>query len=83
MKQILIEKYIEPSEIEILSDGTIIERWLDKNYNKHSFMGQPAEVWYYEDGNVSNQGWFKKGITHRNRNLPDYIYYEHSIYYEY
>jgi antitoxin component YwqK of YwqJK toxin-antitoxin module len=73
MKQILIEKYIEPSEIEV--DGNwIFETWVDRNYDKHSFMGQPAGIYYY-CGEIMEQHWKKKGILHRDRDLPAVLYY--------
>jgi antitoxin component YwqK of YwqJK toxin-antitoxin module len=78
-KQILIEKYIEPSEIE---PGTTfflgIKRWFDKNYDLHSFLGNPAEIRYSPSGQILGQKWFKKGIIHRDRDLPAYISYHNN-----
>jgi hypothetical protein len=79
-KQILIEKYIEPSETK--KDGAyVIESWFDKHGDYHSFMGQPAVTCYGKNKKVLAQHWCKKGISHRDRNLPASIYY--SIYYNY
>jgi hypothetical protein len=44
MKQILIEKYIEPSKVEAGSDGAFIKYWFDKYDDLHSFMNHPACV---------------------------------------
>jgi hypothetical protein len=62
-KQILIEKYIEPSEV-IININSVIENWIDRNYDLHSSMGQPSEIYYFK-GKVSYQAWHKKGIYHR------------------
>jgi hypothetical protein len=43
MKQILIEKYIEPSKIEMFGD-IVVKKWLDKYGDLHSFMGHPASI---------------------------------------
>jgi antitoxin component YwqK of YwqJK toxin-antitoxin module len=79
MRQILIEKYIEPSEIKCFKhyiEGDItIKRWLDINYNLHSFMGQPAYI-RYENGKIEMQEWYKKGVRHRDKNLPSVISYK-------
>ena len=76
MKQILIEKYIKPSETEKYVEFSI-EYWLDKYDDKHSFMGQPAEVWYYTySGIVSGKFWYKNSKKHRDRGLPAEMYYE-------
>ena len=75
-KQILIEKYIEPSEVENRSDRTIIKLWLNRNYDLHSFMGHPAVIRYYSSGQIIGQTWFKKDIIHRDGDLPAYIGYD-------
>jgi hypothetical protein len=77
MKQILIEKYIEPSEIKT-DRGYIFEHWLNRNGDLHSFMGQPSEICYYnwESKEIRNQYWDKKGVEHRDKNLPSAIFYE-------
>jgi antitoxin component YwqK of YwqJK toxin-antitoxin module len=76
-KQILIEKYIEPSEILEDITGSIVKRWLDKNGDLHSFMGQPAFI-YYKDGQIITQEWHKKGVIHRDGDLPAIIEYNNS-----
>jgi hypothetical protein len=81
MRQILIEKYIEPSELENFYEY-VIKYWFDKYGDKHSFMGQPAEVWF-ERGIVVNQWWYKKGFRHRDRGMPACIRYNNEkIYYQ-
>jgi ribosome biogenesis GTPase A len=73
MRQILIEKYIEPSDV-IVGVIDIYELWFDRNYDLHSFMGQPAEI-IYRNKEIIRQRWLKKGIKHRDKNLPSHIYY--------
>jgi antitoxin component YwqK of YwqJK toxin-antitoxin module len=73
----LIEKYVEPSEIKIQNNGVITERWLDRNYNLHSFMGQPAYIEYY-NWRIERQIWYKKGFVHRDRDLPSYVEYNNG-----
>jgi antitoxin component YwqK of YwqJK toxin-antitoxin module len=73
-KQILIEKYIEPSEIKINSNYTY-ESWFDRNDDLHSFMGHPASVCYYSNGQIIGKQWYKKGVIHRDGDLPAYIIY--------
>ena len=77
MKQILIEKYIEPSETTNIDDSLFIERWLDRNYDLQSFFGQSAVVEYY-NGKVRCKSWYKKGVLHREKNLPVKIYYHEN-----
>ena len=73
-KQILIEKYIEPSEAKI--DGTwVYESWFDKYDDLHSFMGQPAKIGYDSNGQINHQIWYKKGVQHRDGDLPAYVGY--------
>lgn len=70
-KSILIEKYIEPSEVTLNGDS-VVECWFDRNYDLHSFMGQPAVITYI-NGKIRFRSWYKKGVRHRERNLPAYI----------
>ena len=73
-KSILIEKYIEPSEIEYKGNGFFIKRWFDRNEDLHSFMGHPAETGYCY-GKIMSQNWYKKGVQHRGKRLPAEIWY--------
>jgi hypothetical protein len=76
MKQILIEKYIEPTEIKI--DGnSVYEFWFDRNYDLHSFMSHPAYIEYY-NGQIIYQEWYKKGVRHRDGDLPAFIGYDYN-----
>lgn len=81
-KQILIEKYIEPSEVEVKEiearGGVVIKRWFDKYGDRHSFMGHPSVIYYNKDWQVIEQYWHKKNQIHRNRTLPAYIFYENG-----
>jgi hypothetical protein len=77
MKQILIEKYIKPSETKIQDNGVIIENWFNEDGDLHSFLGHPAKI-YYNDDKVSIQGWYKKSKLYRNRDLPAKIEYTNS-----
>jgi antitoxin component YwqK of YwqJK toxin-antitoxin module len=74
MKQILIEKYIEPSEVKINEDW-VHESWLDKYGDTHSILGQPSLI-CYNSGKLCYQEWYKKGIEHRNGDLPSFISYD-------
>jgi hypothetical protein len=73
-REILIEKYIEPSKIEIFR-GIIVQRWFDRNYDLHSFMGHSSEI-RHSSGEISYQAWYKKGVEHRDKNLPSAIEYK-------
>jgi len=75
MRSILIEKYIEPSERKILYSSEIYERWFDRNYDLHSFMGHPVCI-EYRDGKIINKVWFKKGVVHREGKVHVYVWYE-------
>ena len=75
MRQILIEKYIEPSEIKINCNYTY-KSWFDKYDDLHSFMGQPAKIGYNSNGQIKHQEWYKKGVRHRDGDLPAYIRYD-------
>jgi hypothetical protein len=72
MKQLLIEKYIEPSEVIIIDGDYITERWFDKNYDLHSFMGHPSRI-AYKNKEIIWQEFHKKGELCRNKNLPDFV----------
>jgi hypothetical protein len=68
MRQLLIEKYLEPNKFE------------DKRYyvneegRHHSFLGQPAFV-EYVGNKVLIQYWCKNGLNHRERDNPAIIQY--------
>jgi hypothetical protein len=52
MRQILIEKYVEPSRVEIeplqlvTNEYHVTEIWLNEDGDAHSILGHPAEVNY-------------------------------------
>jgi antitoxin component YwqK of YwqJK toxin-antitoxin module len=77
MKQILIEKYIEPTEI---SKFTILETFSEYWHNKygelHSSLGQPALIYHGSGRTV--QHWYKNDKRHRDKNLPALIIYENG-----
>ena len=73
MKQILIEKYIEPSSKENIA-WFFVETWNDKYGDKHSVLGRPSAI-HYENGKMVRQFWYKKGELHRDRDLPARIDY--------
>jgi hypothetical protein len=75
MRQILIEKYIEPSEVKAYGNN-IIERWFNEDGDSHSFFGHPAEVWYNNNG-ITWKRWFIKGKSKRKGVLPDEIVYRY------
>ena len=85
-KQILIEKYIEPSETKIGFNGDFSEYWFDRNYYLHSFMGQPAviETKVISSGDrrietksgkvkITIKDWFKKGECFKREGFINYI----------
>jgi hypothetical protein len=76
MRQILIEKYIEPSEV-IIYVNYVAEKWLNKNYDLHSFMGQPAYI-LYNNKKISCQCWYKKGELHRDKDFPAEMGYKNG-----
>jgi hypothetical protein len=73
-RQILIEKYIEPSEI-IIDGNYIIKRWFNEYGDKHSVLGHPAVTLYDSNGQIYYQDWYEKGLKHRNKTLPSVIGY--------
>jgi hypothetical protein len=77
MRQILIEKYIKPSEI-LDTVHYIVERWFNEDGELHSFMGHPAVLWYKKGDNIKleNKIWYKKGLRHREKDLPSSIFYK-------
>jgi hypothetical protein len=76
MRQILIEKYIKPSETNI-GIFYFIESWFNKYGELHSYLGQPSENFYGKDnGKLKAQTWHKKGIQHRDKDLPAEINYD-------
>jgi hypothetical protein len=77
MRQILIEKYIEPSEVEERSIF-IVKRWFNKYDELHSLMGQPAEIWYDSRRKIAGLSWYEKGVKHREGVLPAEIYYNYD-----
>lgn len=74
MRQILIEKYIQPSKIEFWANFKF-EQWHDRDGELHSFMGHPASVDYNITNKVISKSWYKKGKEHRDKNLPAFISY--------
>jgi hypothetical protein len=76
MKQILIEKFLEPSEIKILGDF-VREFWIDKYGDLHSFMNHPSYI-SHKSGKIITKLWHKKGFRHRDRNLPNTITFDYS-----
>jgi hypothetical protein len=76
MRQILIEKYIEPNETD---SGVFyfVEHWFNEYGELHSLLGQPAENFYGKDNEeLEAQTWHKKGVLHRDRDLPAEINYD-------
>jgi antitoxin component YwqK of YwqJK toxin-antitoxin module len=74
-KNILIEKYLEPSEIK--SDGEYTTKcWFNKYGEFHSFFGQPSVITI---NNLTNEfwekQWHKNGKLHREGNKPAVIYW--------
>jgi hypothetical protein len=83
IKQILIEKYIKPSDSYMRypltngHPGHRVEVWFNKKGKLHSFLGHPSEV-LSEDGFIIRKRWTKNGKNHRNKNLPSWIQYDRS-----
>jgi hypothetical protein len=74
MRQVLIEKYIKPSEIK--THGKYSHYfWYNEYEDRHSILGQPSEIVYCDKSKVIGQFWHKKGLPHRDRGLPSAIYY--------
>jgi hypothetical protein len=74
MKQIIIEKYIQPSII----NKNVIRQFFDDNFNVeteekllmkkwynnygelHSFFNQPAKIYYNSEGEIIMRSWYKE-----------------------
>jgi hypothetical protein len=78
MKQILIEKYINPNKIipETKMQARV-EYWFNEYGDFHSFMGQPAII-CYNNNLIAYKSWYKKGKQHRDRNLPALTFYNNN-----
>jgi hypothetical protein len=67
MKQILIEKYIKPSKVEVTINGGTIERWYNRYGESCSILGHPAEVYYFRNKNVCSRFWCESFEVKSNR----------------
>jgi hypothetical protein len=76
-RNIIIEKYIEPSEV-MVGGNDIAELWFNKYGEEHSFLDYPSIIGY-SSGQIIFKYWHKKGEIHRDRGLPSVIYYENDI----
>jgi len=65
MRELLIEKWIEPSLISEKGDMY----WLNKYGELHSFNDSPAAIFATE-----YKGWYKNGQLHRDGNKPSMIW---------
>jgi hypothetical protein len=77
MRQLLIEKYIYPSESktsESSNTTTVFEYWYNKYGELHSILGQPSYV-RYKNEKIRYQSWHINGLSHRESNLPSDIFY--------
>jgi hypothetical protein len=74
MRQILIEKYIHPSEIESDKDN-IIEYWKNEYGENHNIFDHPSIVIYDKKMQLIEQGWVENGQIHRDKN-PAIIGYD-------
>jgi hypothetical protein len=73
-KNILIEKYIEPSEVVYF--GTFFtEYYYNRLGELHSFLGQPAEVFNYNKSEIRAQRYYKRNKIHRDCDQPAIIEY--------
>jgi hypothetical protein len=82
MRQILIEKYVEPSNASSYRNF-FHERWFNEDGELHSILGQPADI-FYENGQIVQKEWYKKGVKHRGKRLPAEVWYENErIFIEY
>ena len=51
---------------------------MSNSYNKalKSYLkNKPTDIYYYEDGSVSSESWYKDGKYHRDNDKPAIIYY--------
>jgi hypothetical protein len=79
MKQILIEKYINPSEVIFDFDNKLFgECWTNEYGEFHSILNQPAEIWYFPNGNIDVKAWWKKGHLYRRKGLCYMICYNEN-----
>jgi hypothetical protein len=82
-KQILIEKYLIPSEFIELKRidncyygvDCFVKRWRNKYGELHSTFDHPAEMYYSLEGRIFKQEWYKNDLLHRDNKKPAIIYY--------
>jgi antitoxin component YwqK of YwqJK toxin-antitoxin module len=80
-REILIEKYIEPSEItkfllNVFDYKMEDEKWRNEDGELDSVLGHPSIVRYNLFGEVTEKVWHKKGKLHRERDKPAIIIYQ-------
>jgi antitoxin component YwqK of YwqJK toxin-antitoxin module len=80
-REILIEKYIEPSEtscfpLNVFDYKMGYEKWRNEDGELDSILGHPSLVKYDLFGEVVEKLWNKKGKLHRERDKPAIIGYQ-------
>lgn len=55
------------------------ETWfLNNTKHRCKESGLPAVIYYYENGNRKEEGWYNNGLLHHEDNLPAVIYYHEN-----
>jgi hypothetical protein len=87
MKQILIEKYLHPSEINDFGDMF----WYNEYGELHNILGHPAIVLFSgihprklssiitKNYKITQKCWYKNGIPHNDNGNPSIIRYDSKI----
>jgi hypothetical protein len=83
MRQILIEKYVDSDEYGISSKYNFFAKfWINELGDLHSFLCHPALLYFSNNnglfGELTGKGWYKKGVVHRDKNLPAEIFYKNG-----
>jgi len=87
MKQILIEKYIEPSDTVVFNGGSIQKYWFNRFEELDSLFDNPAiinvsiipPILTFKQQKKETHYWYKKNRLHRDRNLPAIMIYNDDI----
>lgn len=59
----------------ILKGSLLRREWLDSQGRKHRDDDKPAEIMYFENGNIWSEGWYINGQRRRDGDKPAVIYY--------
>ena len=83
-KDILIEKYLQPSKIihevdDFSGSKYVIKLWENKYGELHSTFDHPAKTNSTKSGNFLKQWWYKDGVFFRDKNKSYVITYHDEV----